>query len=72
MLKYFRQYLIMSDSAVSEPILQLRVFQEDRANIGEVFQDERNMAALLLYRHGDDDQYHMVGQYQIRSVQVLR
>jgi len=35
--------------------------QEDRANIGEVFQDERNMAALLLYRHGDDDQYHMDG-----------
>ena len=35
--------------------------QEDREAVGEVYQDRDNMAALLLYRHGHQDQYHMVG-----------
>ena len=29
-------------------------------DIGELFQDERNMAALLLYKQGTSDQYNMV------------
>jgi hypothetical protein len=41
-------------------MFQIMCFQEDRENIGEVYQDEENMAALLLYKHGEEDQYHMV------------
>jgi len=35
--------------------------EEDREAVGEVYQDRDNMAALLLYRHGHQDQYHMDG-----------
>jgi len=33
----------------------------DEEDIGELFQDERNMAALLLYKQGDSDEYNMDG-----------
>ena len=31
-------------------------------DIGEIFQDEENMAALLLYKQGNSEEYNMVSQ----------
>jgi hypothetical protein len=36
------------------------IFQANFTDIGSVYQDERNRAALLLYKDGDRDQYLMV------------
>jgi len=44
-----------------EEILYDRDTQEDDDDIGEVFQDETNMAALLLYKQGQSDTYQMDG-----------
>ena len=33
-------------------------FQDE--DIGEIFQDENNMAALLLYKQGNSEEYNMV------------
>ena len=39
----------------------MNFFQDDETeDIGEVYQDESNMAALLLYKHGLSDEYQMV------------
>ena len=52
--------------------IKIAYFKEDREHIGEVFQDEENMAALLLYKHGEEDQYHMVRFLQHISYQSLQ
>ena len=38
----------------------LYIQEEDLTDLGEVFQDESNMAALLLYKNGRTDEYQMV------------
>ena len=38
----------------------LYIQEEDLTELGEVFQDESNMAALLLYKNGRTDEYQMV------------
>jgi hypothetical protein len=38
--------------------------QVNFTDIGSVYQDERNRAALLLYKDGDRDQYLMVSRFQ--------
>ena len=37
------------------------VYLQDE-DIGEIFQDEENMAALLLYKQGNSEEYNMVSQ----------
>ena len=33
---------------------------QDLEDVGDVYQDESNMAAMLLYKHGHSDEYKMV------------
>ena len=33
---------------------------QDLEDVGDLYQDETNMAALLLYKHGHSDDYKMV------------
>jgi hypothetical protein len=41
--------------------------QVNFTDIGSVYQDERNRAALLLYKDGDRDQYLMVSRLMQRT-----
>ena len=36
------------------------IYFQDLEDVGDVYQDESNMAAMLLYKHGHSDEYKMV------------
>ena len=42
----------------------MKLFQDAEEEIGEVFQDETNMAALLFYKQGGSDEYRMVRHHE--------
>ena len=48
----------------------LYIQEEDLTELGEVFQDESNMAALLLYKNGRTDEYQMVSHMLARIFTV--
>ena len=43
---------------------------QDLEDIGDVYQDESNMAAMLLYKHGHSDEYKMVRHCSLMSAQL--
>ena len=42
----------------------MKLFQDAEEEIGEVFQDETNMAALLFYKQGGSDEDRMVRHHE--------
>ena len=44
-------------------------FQDE--DIGEIFQDENNMAALLLYKQGNSEEYNMVSRFIVWRCQSV-
>ena len=50
----------------------MKLFQDEEEEIGEVFQDETNMAALLFYKQGGSDEYRMVRHHdKFRTYPIL-
>ena len=45
----------------------MKLFQDDEEEVGEVFQDETNMAALLFYKQGGSDEYRMVRHHELNA-----
>ena len=45
----------------------MKLFQDEDEEIGEVFQDETNMAALLFYKQGGSDEYRMVRHHELNA-----
>ena len=45
----------------------MKLFQDEDEEVGEVFQDETNMAALLFYKQGGSDEYRMVRHLELNA-----
>ena len=49
----------------------MKLFQDEDEEIGEVFQDETNMAALLFYKQGGSDEYRMVRHHELNATKLF-